>query len=168
MKKLLLLLFTAAFVVNIAYAQNGWVTHKADNRISVKFPSEPKEVIKGSYITTNKDSSVACVLTVVDFKEVANLDSATLEPFKDSPEFAGKLKDGLKISLPNVTLDDFKIATWKGFTSYSSAGTDPQKKKYYIFMFIAGSKLYSLSTVLKDGVDTKTKDDFFSSIVVSN
>ncbi|MBB6111313.1 hypothetical protein SAMN05421821_111123 [Mucilaginibacter lappiensis] len=168
MKKLLSLLFTTAFVVNIAYAQNGWVTHKADNRISVRFPSEPREVVRGSYISTNKDTSIACVLTVVDFKEVANLDSATLALVKDTPEFAAKLKEGIKISLPTVTLEDFKSATWKGLTSYSSAGSDPKKIKYYMFMFIAGSKLYSMSTILKNSVDTKTKDYFFSSIIVSN
>jgi hypothetical protein len=168
MKKCLTLLFSIVIIANTAKAQSNWVTHRADNRISVKFPTEPKELIKGSYGMALKDSSNAFVLTVVDFEEVAHIDSTALAPYKSTPEFAAQLKAGMNKSLPNVTLEDFKIGTWKGFTNYTSSGTDNLKNKYNLFMLLIGNKLYSLSTIIKSNATTNLTSDYFSSILLSN
>jgi hypothetical protein len=168
MKKTLTLLIATVFAITVASAQVGWVTHRADNRISVKFPSEPVENPPGSFIATNKDSTVAYILTVVDFVQVANIDSVALAPMKATPEFAAQLKTGLSQSLPAVELSDFTIGTWKGFTSYTGTGKDPKMKRYDIFMFIIGNKLYSVSTVTSDGVSLEGRDIFLNSIVLSN
>ena len=150
-----------------AHAQDGWVTHKGDNRISVKFPVEPKELTPGSFIAVGQDS-VAYVFTIVDFKVVANLDSVALAPMKATAQFADQLKTGMKSSLPDVEFPDFVIGTWKGFTSYSSTGFDSKKKKYNFFMFIIGDKLYSVSTIEKaDSVD-EGPANFVNSIMLSN
>lgn len=167
MKKIFAFLIATLMTVAIVRAQAGWITHKADNRISVKFPSEPKEAIPGTFIATGKDS-IAYVFTVVDFVQVANIDSVALAPMKTTTEFTDQLKSGIKQSLPDVDFADFKIGTWKGFTSYSSSGVDSKKKKYDMFMFIIGNKLYSLSTVKADGLGDKSRDDFFASIELSN
>lgn len=168
MKKLLILVIAAMLAVTIAQAQDGWVTHKADNRISLKFPSEPKELTPGSFITVSKDSSIVYVFTMVDFVQVAGIDSVALAPIKATPEFAGQLKVGMKQSLPTVDLSDFTIGSWKGFTSYTATGTDPRKKKYDMFMVIIGNKLYSVSTVTGEGANAKNKEDFFHSLQLSN
>ena len=168
MKKYLILLFSIIIIANTAKAQTNWVTHKADNRISVKFPTEPKELIKGTYGVALKDSSNVFVFTVVDFEEVAHIDSTALAPYKSTPAFAAQLKAGLNKSLPNVTLEDFKIGTWKGFTNYTSSGLDNLKNKYTLFMFIIGNKLYSLSTIIKNNATTNLTPDYFSSISLSN
>jgi hypothetical protein len=168
MKKLFALVITAMLTITFVQAQVGWVTHVADNRISLKFPSEPEEKIPGSFIATNKDSTVAYIFTTVDLMQVANLDSATLAPMKTTPEFAAQLKTGMKQSLTTVDLSDFTIGTWKGFTCYTTSGTDPNKKRYDIFMFIIGAKLYSLSTVTADGISLQGRDTFFHSITLTN
>jgi hypothetical protein len=162
-------LFIITFVcVTIGYAQDGWVSHKADNRISVKFPGEPKEVIAGTFATHDKDS-LGYALTVVDFVTVAGIDSVTLAPMKDTPEFAAQLKQGMGSSLPGVALDDFTIGKWKGFTSYTTTGvSSTQKTKMYMFMVLIGNKMYSLSTVVPDGRSTKGRDNFFSSLTLGN
>ena len=167
MKKIYFLILTVLITITIANAQDGWVTHVGDNRISVKFPSEPKELTPGSFIAVDKDSA-AYVFTIVDFVKVAGIDSVALAPMKTTPEFAAQLKTGMKQSLPDVDFPDFSIGTWKGFTSYSSSGLDSKKKKYDMFLFIIGNKLYSVSTVRNDGVSTKGRDDFFNSIQLSN
>ena len=167
MKKICLLILTVLITLSIANAQDGWVTHKGDNRISVKFPTEPKELTPGSFIAIGTDS-VAYVFTIVDFQKVANIDSVALAPMKTTPEFAGQLKTGIKQSLPDVDFADFTIGTWKGFTSYSSTGLDSKKKKYDMFMFIVGNNLYSLSTIRSDAAGTTGRDNFFNSLVVSN
>ncbi len=167
MKKIYLLILTVLITLSIANAQDGWVTHVGDNRISLKFPLEPKELTPGSFIAIGTDS-VAYVFTIVDFEKVANIDSVALAPMKTTPEFAGQLKTGIKQSLPDVDFADFTIGTWKGFTSYTSTGLDSKKKKYDMFMFIIGNKLYSVSTVRNDGVNTSGPDNFVNSIMVSN
>lgn len=168
MKKVFLLIAAVILTVAIANAQEGWVTHRADNRISVKFPTEPSERVQGSFIATAKDSSVAYVLTVVDFVQVANIDSVVLAPIKATPEFAAQLKVGIKQSLPNVNLADFTIGKWNGFTSYSSNGTDEKMKRYDMFMVIIGNKLYSFSTITANGASLQSRDTFFSTIALSN
>jgi len=160
----ILILLTSAVIVN---AQGGWVTHVGDNRISVKFPTEPKEVTPGSFMAMDNDSA-AYIFTIVDFVKVAGIDSVALAPMKTTPEFAAQLKVGMKQSLPEVDLADFTIGVWRGFSSYSSAGTDPQKKKYDIFMFIIGNKLYSTSTVRANGVGATGRDYFLKSIILTN
>jgi hypothetical protein len=166
MKKLILLI-AVVFTATMVHAQAGWVDHKADNRITVKFPSAPQELTPGSFMAKGNDSTVY-VFTLVDFQQVAGIDSTALKPMEATPEFASQLKSGMKQSLPDVGLADFTIGKWKGFTSYTTSGVDSRKKKYDMFMFIIGNKLYSLSTVSLDGAGTKGRDDFFASAVLSN
>jgi len=167
MKKIFILIITVLITAGIADAQDGWVTHVGDNRISVKFPSEPKEAVPGTFIAVDKDS-VAYILTIVDFVKVAGIDSVALAPMKTTPEFVAQLKTGMTQSLPDVEFPDFIVGTWKGFTSYSSTGLDSKKKKYDLFMFIIGNKLYSVSTVRADGAGTTGRDVFVNSIMLSN
>jgi hypothetical protein len=115
MKRIFTLIVAIVCAVTFANAQTGWVNHKGDNRISLKFPSEPKEITPGSFAASDKDS-VVYIFTIVDFVQVAGIDSTTLAPIKSTPEFAAQIKTGLGQSLPNVNFDDFKIGTWKGFT----------------------------------------------------
>jgi hypothetical protein len=168
MKKIIWLFIITFVSVTFVYAQDAWVHHMADNRISVKFPNEPKEVMAGTFATHDKDS-VGYALTVVDFVTVAGIDSVTLAPMKDTPQFAAQLKQGMGSSLPGFVLDDFIIGKWKGFTSYTTAGVNSaQKTKMYLFMVLIGNKMYSLSNVVPDGKSTKGCDQFFSSLTLTN
>jgi hypothetical protein len=168
MKKIISLVIITFVSVTIVYAQDGWLSHKADNRISVKFPSEPKEAVAGTFVAHDKDS-VGYALTVVDFVAVAGIDSVALAPMKETPEFAAQLKQGMGSSLPGVTLDDFAVGKWKGFSSYTTKGVNSAKKtKMYTFMVLIGNKLYSLSAVVPDGRSTKGRDDFFASLTLTN
>jgi hypothetical protein len=171
MKKIVSLVILTVVSVTFAFAQTAWVTHKADNRISVKFPNEPKEVIPGTFVSIDKigTDSVGYALTVVDFQKVAGIDSATLVPIKTTPDFISQLKTGMAQSLPDVNLEDFKIGTWKGYTSYTSMGSSPAKKqKMYIFMVLIGSKMYSLAAMVPDGQAIAGRDQFFSSLTLTN
>ncbi len=168
MKKILSLVTIAMLTVTVIHAQNGWITHKGDDRVSVKFPSEPQETAPGTLVSVaSKDSSTVYVFSIVDFFTKFGIDSATLVPLKTIPRFTAQLKAGMKKSIPAADFDDIKISTWKGFTSYTTAGTDPKGKKYDMFMFIIGSKLYSLSTIRLSGVDVKGRDDYFAAIEIT-
>jgi hypothetical protein len=167
MKKILTLVIAFMLTVTIVHAQQGWVSHKIDNRITIKFPVEPKEIIPGTFASKGSDS-LAYVLTVVDFVKVANIDSAALAPVKETPEFASQLKSGMSQSLPDVQFQDFELGKWKGFTSYTTSGVDSKKKKYDIFMFIIGTKLYSLSTIMESNGNSKGTGEFFKSVILTN
>jgi len=165
MKRVLTLIIASVFAVTIANAQTGWINHQGDERISVKFPAQPTEVVAGTFASSDKDS-VSYVFTIVDFVKVANIDSVALAPIKDSPEFTSQLKVGMGQSLPDVTFEDFKIGKWKGFTSYTSTGVDSKKQVYDMFMFLVGNKLYSLSTIRHSGSATTGRDNFFNSVTL--
>ncbi|HTD99426.1 MAG TPA: hypothetical protein VK668_09060 [Mucilaginibacter sp.] len=167
MKKIITLVIAVLLAATFVHAQEGWVTHKGDNRISVKFPAEPSEVIAGTFAAKDKDS-VVYVFTIVDFVQVAGIDSTALAPLKATPEFATQLKTGISQSLPDVQMEDFKIGTWKGFTSYTSTGVDSKKKQYDMFLFIIGNKLYSASTIIANGGSLEGRDIFLKSIRLSN
>jgi len=167
MRKIYTLVIMLLITAGIVNAQDGWVTHKGDNRVSVKFPTDPKELVPGSFIASDKDS-IAYIFTIVDFVQVAGIDSVALAPIKATPEFAAQLKTGMSQSLPDVNLEDFSISTWKGFTSYHSTGTDSKKKNYNLFMFVIGNKLYSVSTITPEGVSTKSREVFLNSVQISN
>jgi hypothetical protein len=167
MKKIFTLIIASLFAITIANAQNGWVDHKGDERISVKFPVEPTEVVPGTFAAHDKDS-VAYVFTIVDFVKVAGIDSTVLNPIKNTTQFTDQLKVGISQSLPNVTLDDFKIGTWKGFSTYSTTGTDLKKRKYDMWMVLIGNKMYSLTSVRGDTANTQGRDNFFNSLKLTN
>lgn len=167
MKRILMLIVATLVVVTFANAQTGWVDHRADNRISLKFPSEPKAVDTYSFLAIGEDST-AYVFTIVDLAQVAGLDSVAIAPMKATPEFAAQIKSDLSQSLSGVNLSDVAIGTWKGFTSYTLTGKDAKLKKYDIFMVIIGAKLYSFSTVALNGASTQGHEMFLNSIVVSN
>jgi hypothetical protein len=166
MKKMLLLIFTILFAGTIVQAQDSWVSQKIDNRVSIKFPSQPTDDGAGSFVAVAPDSSVAYIFTLVDFAKIANLDSAGLAPIKATPEFAAQLKKGFKQSMPSVDLADLTIGTYKGFTSYSTSGFDAKKKRYDMFMFIIGTNFYSLTTVTVYGALLESRDKFFASITM--
>ena len=164
MKKTLLLLIVAVFSVMGVHAQEGWVTHKT-GRLSVKFPVAPKELQPGTMMAS-PDSSKVFILTVIDFTQFG-LDSAALVPMKATPEFAGQIKTGMSGSLPGVTFADFKIGDLNGYTTYTTAGTDPQKKQYDMLMILIGNKMYSLSAVRRSGVAATDKDIYFASAIIA-
>lgn len=166
MKKIFFVVMVALFTATTLHAQSSWVTHKGDDRVSLKFPAEPKEIIAGTFAVA-PDSTISYVFTIIDFIKFG-IDSATLAPMKTTPEFGSQLKTGMKQSLPDVEFDDFKIGSWKGFSSYTTAGRDSKNRKYDMFMFIIGTKLYSASTIRANGVDTKDRDYYFSTVELTH
>ena len=167
MKKILNVIVIVLLACTLTHAQQGWVNHKVDNKVSLKFPYPPKDLTPGTVVSISPDSSMVYIFTIVDFAKVAGLDSATLTPLETTPEFTAQLKGGIKQSLPNVDLSDFTIGTFNGFTSYTTSGSDAKKKRYDMFMFIIGTNFYSLSTVSKEGKSLDTRDKFFTSVTVT-
>lgn len=165
-KTLLLILFIITSVVNLHAQTTGWVTKKLDERLSVKFPFEPKEFQPGSFMSVSKDTSIAYIVTIIDFKKNFNVDSVALAPLKETPEFAGQLKTGLVGSMPKVTLADMVIGKWRGFSSYTTTGVDTDKKIYNMQMILVGNKMYSFSTIRKNDIYLKDKEYFFTNFSV--
>jgi len=168
MKKIISLVVLTIVSVTFTFAQSIWINRKADNRISLKFPNEPKEIVTGTLMAHDKDS-LTYVFTVIDFVAVANIDSTALAPMQESPDFAAQLKQGMSSTLHDVTLDDFKIGKWKGHTSYTTTGvSNKDKSQLYTFMVLVGNKMYSLSAVIPAGKPVAGRDQFFSSLTLTN
>jgi hypothetical protein len=167
MKKIFTLVTVAVLMVTLAHAQTGWVDHKGDDRISVKFPVQPKEIASGSFFAFDKDTT-GYIFTIIDYMKVAGMDSVALDKEKDLPEFAVGMKTGYTKSNPDVKIDDFKVGKWKGFTCYTTSGVDSKKRQWDMFIFIIGNKMYGLQTMRNEHSSPEGRDAFFNSVVLSN
>ena len=64
MKKIFAIVIVVLFITTIAKAQDGWVTKKIDEKVSVRFPGEPKEVDGGVFLFIGKDSTIYISMVV--------------------------------------------------------------------------------------------------------
>jgi len=164
MKKLCLLLFTAIIVLTAAHAQTGWVNYKFDSKLSVKLPAQPQKYGQNSQKASTKDST-QCIVTLIDLKASAQLDSAALVPLLPTAEFASALKGSLLGQREGFALGEVTIGKWNGHYSYTFEGTNATKKlKTYTFMVVIGNNLYALNCFVPDGNSIKDKDNFFASL----
>jgi hypothetical protein len=169
MKKSYYLLLFILMLSAAAKAQTNWVTKDLDEKLSIKFPSEPQKVTKNgiySYTLKGKDS-VGYNAAVMDYKVVAHLDSATLAPMKDTQEFADQIRMGMASKKANYTFGDVTIGKWKTYTTYSiSASENTNKNKLLIQIILIGSKMYSLSCLVPANLVTKNNEVFLGSVDV--
>lgn len=165
MKKICLVLVIALVSVMSVKAQTNWINRKIDEKISVKFPSEPTEAGPGSLMAINTSKSLLCIVTVVDFKTLG-LDERTLDSLKNTPEFTEQVIEGLRNSMSNVKLADLTVGKWNGFTSYTTNGTDATGKVYNMLMIIIAGKMYSATSVAEASA-LKEAAEFRSGITVN-
>lgn len=159
---LCLLILSAA-----AKAQTNWITKKLDDKLSVKFPIEPETVTKNgveSYLSKGNDS-IKYSSTIIDYKLVANLDSATLAPVKDTKAFADQLRMGTASAKTNYTFGPITIGKWNTYTTYSLSATENTTKSTLIMrMILIGSKMYTLACLVPLNAVTQNNEVFFSSL----
>ena len=166
MKKVYFILAAFIFTVNISFAQTGWVDYKVDNRVSAKLPTAPQTLMEGTVMSLTPDSSV-CIVTKVDFLATAKLDSATLAPMLGTEEFSTGLRTGMLQQMAGFTLSEVKTGKLRGQYTYSLDGVnESQKLKSYTLMIVIGQYLYSFSALVKDGRDTRHRDELFASIQI--
>jgi hypothetical protein len=165
MKKAVILFVTIIFTVTIAAAQTNWIDYKGDEHVTVKFPSQPKVAAPGSVFASDSARTVY-IFSVVDYLQIAKMDSTALAGVKDLPDFAVGLKKGYVGSNPDVKIDDFKIGKSNGLTSYATSGTDSKNRLWDIFIFIRGHNLYGLQTIRPNGTAATGRDNFFNSVTV--
>ena len=167
MKKTYYLILLVLILSSAAKAQTDWVTKNIDEKLSIKFPAEPETVTRNginSYLVKGKDS-IAYSTTLVDFKVVAHLDSATLAPVKDKQEFADGMMAGMAKKKTNYTFGAVTIGKWKTYTTYSvSASENANKSTLWLKMILIGSKMYTLSCRVPANTVTKNNEVFLDSV----
>jgi hypothetical protein len=166
-KKTYYLLLFVLMLSTTANAQTDWVTKNLDEKLSVKFPVEPEKVTKNgidSYTVKGKDS-VGYNAAVLDYKVVANLDSAALASVKDTQQFADQIRLGIGSKKTNYTFGNVIIGKWKTYTAYSiSASENTNKNTLLLRMILIGSKMYSLSCLVPANMVTKNNEVFLGSV----
>jgi len=167
MKKIGLLLLTLIITLTAAKAQTGWVDYKFDNKVSVKLPGQPHSYGQNSHSASAKDSTV-CIVTRIDLKAATQLDSAGIVAILPTPEFAAGLKTSMLGQQEGFTLGDVKTDKWNGNYSYTIEGSNTTKKlKTYTLMVVVNNNLYALNCLVPDGVSTKNKDYFLTSLKIN-
>lgn len=168
MKKISLLLFILLQTA-FAFSQSVWVIQKIDERLAVQFPDNPTKTTKKgseSYLSKGKDSGQYSAV-VLDYKILANLDSATLSRIRNTQQFADQIRGGMAAQKTNYTFEVAKIGTWNTFTTYSfNAVEHTSKARLAVRMILIGSKMYALSCLLPDQLVTANEQRFFDSITL--
>lgn len=167
MKKTYYLLLFVLLLSAAAKAQTTWIAKKLDEKISVKFPTEPQKDTKNGIdvYTLREADSVAYSASVIDYKVVANLDSATLAPVKDTRQFADQWRMGLASKKTNYTFGDVTIGKWESHTTYSLSGSEKTTKNtLFIQAILIGSKMYYLSCRVPANMVTQKKETFLDSV----
>src|SRR5260221_6343614 len=113
MKKIFFFLI-ALTAINTVHAQSEWVSYKIDNKLSVKVPSQPMITDDYSVMAQSKDS-LFCIISVIDLKKIAGIDSAALASLAPTSSFSTHIKTGMLGKMQGFTLGDFKISKWKGY-----------------------------------------------------
>ncbi|SDE04550.1 hypothetical protein SAMN05216464_103447 [Mucilaginibacter pineti] len=161
-----LLLFALMLSAATSKAQTSWITKNLDEKISVKFPSEPEKTTKNGidiYTLRAKDS-IGYSANVIDYNVVVHLDSAALAPVKDTQQFADQMKMGIASKKTNYTFGDIIIGKWNTYTTYNISATDNNNKNTLLMrMILIGSKMYSLSCRVPPNMVTKNNDVFLDS-----
>jgi len=166
MKKIYLFLAAIILTINFSFAQTGWVDYKIDNRVTAKLPTAPQALMEGTVMALTPDSTV-CVVTKVDFEAVAKLDSAAIAPMLDSATFRDGLRNGMQQQMQGFTLGEVKTGKLHGQHTYSIDGVNEgQKIKSYTFMIVIGKYMYSFTAIIKNGRDTKYRDELFASVQI--
>ena len=167
MKRTYYLLLFVLILSASAKAQTAWTTTKLDDKMSVKFPSEPKKTTVNNidtYAVMGKDS-IGYVAVMIDFNVIAHMDEATLAGLKDSQEFADQFKTGFVSSRPEFNIGDITIGKWKGNTMYTMSGLNKNNKTMMSAQtVIIGTKMYMQSCVLPANTGAADKEKFFSSL----
>ena len=165
-----LLLFVLMLSAATTKAQTGWITKKLDEKISVKFPSEPEKTTKNGvdiYTVRAKDS-IGYSANVIDYNVIVHLDSAALAPVKDTQQFADQMKMGIASKKTNYTFGDIVIGKWNTYTTYNLSASDKVNKNTLLMrMVLIGSKMYSVSCRVPANLVTKNNEVFLGSVELS-
>ncbi|CAN5334783.1 hypothetical protein BH09BAC6_BH09BAC6_09370 [soil metagenome] len=165
MKKLYLLL-VAIVAIGTAKAQNEWVTYKADNKLTIKLPTLPRQIDDITQMALDRDSLIY-IVSVVDLSKTDGTDSTELVTMAVTPEYANMIKTSLAKSIPSFAMGDITVGKWKGNTCYHLDGVDAaNQRKLYCFLFIIGSKMYGLTAIVPDNKSIGGRDYFWDSAVV--
>ncbi|MEO6149661.1 MAG: hypothetical protein ABIP28_05845 [Mucilaginibacter sp.] len=163
MNKFLLITLTTVFWGNLIFAQSVWITRKIDNKLSLKFPEEPKEIKPGSFLASSADKGTLFVFSIIDTKQIG-YDSVEFESVKVTDSFLKNFKSGIKQSLSGFEIDDIKTDQWHNLTTYIITGVNPQGTKIDYLAIVIGAKIYALVTRRNKGIGTEDRDIYFKSV----
>lgn len=167
MKKICLVFIAAIFTANISQAQNNWLLYKIDKHLMVKLPADPGKLAGNTFIAITKDST-ACIVARIDFKEIADLDSAAVVPLLETKTFADTIRAGMVGRMKNFTLGEMERGKLNGHYTYYINGVNAVAKvNSFTYIIVAGQYLYSISALIKEGSSTKEKDDLFASVIIN-
>ena len=167
-------LFALIFLPLMAFAPFDWLTMSLDDKVSVDFPSKPKETeMSGNPVMiADVDKDSRCMSMVMDFKSLG-MDSTQLAEEMKKPESLGQFKEGILGQIPGSSLISEKRTTTMGYTSFEFVidmgrnDTSVLNIMHNRNIFV-GSKMYSLSFYEKTGKPQETnRKRFFNSLKIN-
>lgn len=156
-----------------AFVTADWVKVDLDNRVSINFPSAPKQMDSGGnpMWVQDVDKNSRCMAVIIDFNNYG-LDSISLAAEMEKEEALEQFKTGMLGQIPGATIISENITTTQGKKTFEllidmGAKDTSQLNRMYSKSIIAGTKMYSLSFFEKENAPQKEmREKYFNSIKI--
>jgi hypothetical protein len=169
MTKIITLLTIITLAMSVARAQNNWKAYDIDNKLSIKFPSEPQSMGKGGgLIAVDKDSSVYMAMVIDLGLDSSKISNEQLLAIFDKPGALNGLTKVMQSKVPDAVLSDIVKTSWKDFPCFYTEGTFTGKPlKLYCYMPLINRRLYMIAAAVQEDAIAKVKNDFWGSLMLN-
>lgn len=167
MFKKLLIVLLLTYIGSVANAQTDWVTKKFGDKLTLDFPNEAKKVSGSTYIS--KDSTgIVYGVVIMEIDQSAYKTTLSSDTLLVRLKFIDEVVSSVKTKMPKYAIGDVKISTSGNIKTYALEGINEENKStVYLKIFLIGDISYSLTCFVPSGLDTKNKDKFLNSFVIS-
>jgi len=166
-KKIIPLLALITLVISTARAQSDWKAYDIDNKLSIKFPSQPQSMGNGGLAAADKDSSVYIAMFIDLGLDSSKISNEQILAIFDKPGALEDLKKVMQSKAPGAVLGDLVKISWKDFPCFYTEGTFTGKPfKFYCYMPLINRRLYMITGAVREDAVSKMKNDFWGSLML--
>lgn len=161
MKKITIIFFLALSSL-VSFAQKGWVKQTLNNKLTVSFPTAPKQTAGTTYALRDS-TGVIYTATYSQIGQILKIDHRAFPKLVATNEFASDFLSSLQTTLGNYNLSDISIKQHKNYVSYTTKGiNEVDKKSIFLNIIFVDGAYYSLSVAFPNKVDEKQKNSFLN------
>lgn len=147
-------------------AQEGWIKQKIDQKVTVGFPVQPRQLNEASVGIRDKDD-VTFIVTKLD---LASLTKVTVEKFHQdvvTQDYADEFLEGMAPTMPKFKFSPIKIVKLKGLSCYQVVGRDEESKStIFMNIYFLNGISYSLASIQPDGKPDKNRSIFLTNLFI--
>jgi hypothetical protein len=147
-------------------AQDKWYLQQIAEKVSIKFPVQPRKINEISY-GLKDTSGIVYVSSTVDLLKTTQLDLPTFNEEIEKQEFADDFGIGVSGSFPKYKFGQTKLIMAQGQRAYiMEARCEENKSNLYMLVCFLNGISYGFTCIVPDGKSLKNKDIYFSTVSI--